>query len=235
MRINGFGLRIVNESSFASARAFQIRNPQSQSQSSVKISSPAAAPVGHLMPALASLEWQPIKPRSCVGRSPSAASEARSSRTIRFDFICCRWSRSIGASGGVNLRWPVIAVRAWRAAGQVLRDEQPASRHRQRRITRRAGRVARAETRHSDRPARAERVSRLTQRWLTRRRAPGAPRVSRSAAPIVAESQDASLRVREIDHCTKRTSMLRAAGTASIGRSGGRCSCRWEPGRARVE
>src|SRR5258705_2430293 len=25
-----------------------------------------------------------------------------------------------------NLRWPVIAVRAWRAAGQVLRDEQPA-------------------------------------------------------------------------------------------------------------
>jgi len=25
-----------------------------------------------------------------------------------------------------NLRWPLIAVRAWRAAGQVLRDEQPA-------------------------------------------------------------------------------------------------------------
>jgi UDP-N-acetylglucosamine--N-acetylmuramyl-(pentapeptide) pyrophosphoryl-undecaprenol N-acetylglucosamine transferase len=25
-----------------------------------------------------------------------------------------------------NLRWPAIAVRAWRAAGQVLRDEQPA-------------------------------------------------------------------------------------------------------------
>ena len=25
-----------------------------------------------------------------------------------------------------NLRWPVIAVRAWRTAGQVLRDEQPA-------------------------------------------------------------------------------------------------------------
>jgi len=29
MRITDFGLRIVNESSFASARAFQIRNPQS--------------------------------------------------------------------------------------------------------------------------------------------------------------------------------------------------------------
>jgi UDP-N-acetylglucosamine--N-acetylmuramyl-(pentapeptide) pyrophosphoryl-undecaprenol N-acetylglucosamine transferase len=68
-----------------------------------------------------------------------------------------------------NLRWPVIAVRAWRAAGQVLRDERPAI------VVGTGGYAAgpivwRAQNAHIPTALQEQNAfPGLTQRWLARR------------------------------------------------------------------
>ena len=81
---------------------------------------------GHLMPALALARVAADQGHEVVFVGAERGIEAQILPHHPFRFHLLPMEPIYRRQWWRNLRWPVIAVRAWRAAGQVLRDEQPA-------------------------------------------------------------------------------------------------------------
>src|SRR5947208_10181375 len=81
---------------------------------------------GHLMPALALARVAADQGHDVVLVGAERGIEAQILPHQPFRFHLLPMEPIYRRTWWRNLRWPVIAVRAWRAAGQVLRDEQPA-------------------------------------------------------------------------------------------------------------
>ena len=81
---------------------------------------------GHLMPALALARVAADQGHDVVLVGAGRGIEAQILPNHPFRFHLLPMEPIYRRAWWRNLRWPAIAVRAWRAAGQVLRDEQPA-------------------------------------------------------------------------------------------------------------
>src|SRR5438270_12578346 len=115
--------RLVRREALPNNPQSAIRNPQFFF---VKILIAGGGTGGHLMPALALARVAADAGHevTLVGAERGIEAQIRPHHPFRFHLLPMEpiyrrtWWR--------NLRWPVVAVRAWRAAGQVLRDERPA-------------------------------------------------------------------------------------------------------------
>ena len=81
---------------------------------------------GHLMPALALARVAADQGHEVVLIGAERGIEAQILPQYPFRFHLLPMEPIYRRTWWRNLRWPMIAVRAWRAAGQVLRDERPA-------------------------------------------------------------------------------------------------------------
>src|SRR2546421_13022185 len=81
---------------------------------------------GHLMPALALARVAADQGHDVVLVGAERGIEAQILPHHPFRFHLLPMEPIYRRAWWRNLRWPVIAVRAWHTAGQVLRDEQPA-------------------------------------------------------------------------------------------------------------
>ena len=81
---------------------------------------------GHLMPALALARVATEQGHEVVLVGAERGIEAQILPRHPFRFHLLPMEPIYRRAWWRNLRWPLIAVRAWRAAGQVLRDERPA-------------------------------------------------------------------------------------------------------------
>src|SRR5438270_3419491 len=115
--------RLVRREALPNNPQSAIRNPKFFF---VKILIAGGGTGGHLMPALALARVAADAGHevTLVGAERGIEAQIRPHHPFRFHLLPMEpiyrrtWWR--------NLRWPVVAVRAWRAAGQVLRDERPA-------------------------------------------------------------------------------------------------------------
>jgi UDP-N-acetylglucosamine--N-acetylmuramyl-(pentapeptide) pyrophosphoryl-undecaprenol N-acetylglucosamine transferase len=121
LRIVDWGLRI-DKGRFESA----IRNPQSAIEVAVKILIAGGGTGGHVMPALALARAAAEAGHEPVLAGAERGIEAQILPHYPFPFHLLPIEPLYRRAWWRNVRWPVIAVRAWRAAGRVLARERPA-------------------------------------------------------------------------------------------------------------